>query len=80
MQIGRKTSQNIIKYLADDVRAAERLNEAHSKNIIFYIHWDFRIKICCVKNRFGSYFDQSERRNEFLTREKNRFVQSQTTV
>ena len=30
----------------------------------------FRIKFCCVKKRFGFYFDQSERRNEFLTRAK----------
>ena len=28
------------------------------------------MKFCCVKKRFGFYFDQSERRNEFLTREK----------
>ena len=42
--------------------------------IIFYfiiiIYWDFRIKFSFVKKRFGFYFDQSERRNEFLTREK----------
>ena len=37
---------------------------------LFYIYWDFRIKFCCVKKRFGFYFDQSEKRNEFLTREK----------
>ena len=30
----------------------------------------FRIKFCFVKKRFGFYVDQSERRNEFLTREK----------
>ena len=28
------------------------------------------MKFCCVKKRFGFYFDQSERRNEFFTREK----------
>ena len=28
------------------------------------------MKFCCVKKRFGFYFDQSERRNEFLTRAK----------
>ena len=37
---------------------------------LFHIYWDFRIKFCCVKKRFGFYFDQSERRNEFLTRKK----------
>ena len=37
--------------------------------IISYI-LRFRIKFCFVKKRFGFYFDQSERRNEFLTREK----------
>ena len=31
------------------------------------VYWDFRIKFCFVKKRFGFYFDQSERRNEFLT-------------
>ena len=30
----------------------------------------FRIKFRFVKKRFGFYFHQSERRNEFLTREK----------
>ena len=40
------------------------------KSCLFHIYWDFRIKFCCVKKRFGFYFDQSERRNEFLTREK----------
>ena len=44
------------------------------KNLLSYIYWDFRIKFCCVKKRTGFYFDQSERRNEFLTREK--FVSS----
>ena len=28
------------------------------------------MNFCCVKKRFEFYFDQSERRNEFLTREK----------
>ena len=37
---------------------------------LFHTYWDFRIKFCFVKKRFGFYFDQSERRNEFLTREK----------
>ena len=37
---------------------------------LFHIYWDFRIKFYCVKKRFGFYCDQSERRNEFLTREK----------
>ena len=37
---------------------------------LFHKYWDFRIKFCCVKKRFGFYFDQSERQNEFLTREK----------
>ena len=39
------------------------------KGFISYI-LRFRIKFCFVKKRFGFYFDQSERRNEFLTREK----------
>ena len=37
--------------------------------IISYI-LRFRIKFRFVKKRFGFYFHQSERRNEFLTREK----------
>ena len=37
---------------------------------LFYTYWDFRIKFCCEKKRFGFYFEQSERRNEFLTRAK----------
>ena len=37
---------------------------------IFHTYWYFRIKFCFVKKRFGFYFDQSERRNEFLAREK----------
>ena len=37
---------------------------------LFHTYWDFRIKFCVMKMRFGFYFDQSERRNEFLTREK----------
>ena len=28
------------------------------------------MEFCRVKKRFGFYFDQSDRRNEFLTREK----------
>ena len=43
---------------------------SQSKDNLFYIYWDFRIKFCCVKKRLGFYFDQLERRNEFLTREK----------
>ena len=38
--------------------------------ILFHTYWDFRIKFCFVKKRFGFHFDQSERRNEFLTCEK----------
>ena len=37
---------------------------------LFHTYWDFCIKFCFVEKRFGFYFDQSERRNEFLTREK----------
>ena len=55
-------------------------NIGRIKSKLFYTYWDFRIKFCCVKKRFGFYFDQSERRNEFLTRAKIGFVQSQTTV
>lgn len=46
---------------------------------ILYIP-SFRIKLSCANKRFGFYFHQSERQNEFLTREKNCFVHSQTTV
>ena len=41
---------------------------------LFHTYWDFRIKFCYVKKRFGFYFDQSEKRNESLTREN--FVSS----
>ena len=40
------------------------------KTSLFHTYWDFRIKFCFMKKRFRFYFDQSERRNEFLTREK----------
>ena len=40
------------------------------KRHLFHTYWDFRIKFCFVKKRFGVYVDQSERRNEFLIREK----------
>ena len=40
------------------------------KRRLFHIYWDFRTKFCCVKKHFGFYFDLSERRNEFLTRQK----------
>ena len=45
------------------------LPREHKINL-FHTYWDFRIKFCVVKKRFGFYFDQSERRNKFLTREK----------
>ena len=34
--------------------------------INFCTYWDFHIKFCCVKKCLGFYFDQSERRNDFL--------------
>ena len=40
------------------------------KVYLFHTYWDFRIKFCFVKKRFRFYFDQSQRRNEFLTLEK----------
>ena len=42
----------------------------HAVHIFISYILRFRIKFCFVKKRFGFYFDQSERRNEFLTREK----------
>ena len=36
---------------------------------LLYTYWNFRIKFCCVKKRFGFYFDQSERRDDFFTSE-----------
>ena len=40
------------------------------QHCLCYIYWDFCIKVYSVKKRFRFYFDQSGRRNEFLTREK----------
>ena len=82
MQIGRKTSQNIIKYLADDVRAAEQLNEAHSKNIIFLYIYTPRFShqsLLCEKSFLILLRLIRETERVTHTR-KNRFVQSQTTV
>ena len=45
-------------------------HKGFKNTILFHTYWDFRIKFCFVKKRFGFYFDQSERRTEFLTREK----------
>ena len=63
----RKALKAVCDSWMHSISTAENDNE---NRILFYIYWDFRIKFCCVKKRFGFYFDQSERRNEFLTREK----------
>ena len=39
------------------------------EHLLLYTYWDFRIKFCCVKKRFWFYFDQSESRNDFFTRD-----------
>ena len=39
------------------------------EHLLLYTYWDFRIKFCCVKKRFRFYFDQSESRNDFFTRD-----------
>ena len=63
----------MVKYVPKPVskysRTKTNVSETELLSFISYI-LRFRIKFCFVKKRFGFYFDQSERRNEFLTREK----------
>ena len=49
---------------------AELFMQPRVQLFISYILRFSHQKFCFVKKRFGFYFDQSERRNEFLTREK----------
>ena len=77
-------SHELLKYLKSN-EWAQRTNEIsdtsptcensvqnafHAVICLFYTYWDFRIKFCCVKKRFGFYFVQSEKRNDFFTCEK----------